>query len=410
MDTNSLTIVKIPSSVPRMFLYLSKLVLKNVRGFQDAVLDFGTAKSPRMWTVVIGNNGSGKSTLLRAIAIGLSDEKTASALLLKLPGEFIRRNKKGQPETEATIELTFTTAGKESSQYKLCTTIKRDERSGETVVRKNWLDAPDPAWKGVFACGYGVNRGTRGVATRDSYALLEGLQSLFDDEVSLLDPESVLRDLKLHEYEQSGAKSGARKSAFVQAKDLLSKLWDMKSGLKLDVTSQSVKVHGPWGGGGMPFHALGDGYRGSAGVVLDLLGNAFKAGRWGESQEIRAIVLIDEVEEHLHPRWQKTIIPGLRKAFPDVQFIATTHSPLSLVNLEESEIVGTMLHNGIAEIDPNPKPSLEGKTANEVLAEWFGVTSTLDEKSEKLLEQYRKAVEQGNQQEASKIRERREKA
>lgn len=392
-----------------MSLYLSKLVLKNVRGFQDAVLDFGTAKSPRMWNVIIGNNGAGKSTLLRAIAIGLCDEKTASALLLKLPGEFIRRNKKGMQENEAKIELTFSSEAK--SQYKLRTTIKRDE-SGEIVVRKDWSDSPGPAWKEVFVCGYGVNRGTRGSATRDSYALLESLESLFDDRVSLLDPEAVLLALKLYSFEQEAKTKEqkrkvirARKDPFSQAKDWLWKLWDMNPNHPLEVTSQYVKVHGPWGGGGMPFHALGDGYRGSAGVVLDLLGNAFKADRWGENPELRAIVLIDEVEEHLHPRWQKAIIPRMRKAFPNVQFIVTTHSPLTLVNLEEGEVIGTMLHNGIAEIDPNPKPSPEGKTANEILSEWFGVTSSLDDKSEKLLQDYAKAVQRGDTAEADKLRE-----
>lgn len=358
-----------------------------------------------MWTAIIGNNGSGKSTLLRALAIGLSDEKTASALLLKLPGEFIRRNKRGLPETEATIELSFASAGGKGKQYQLRTTIKQDEKSGEVVVRKDWSGSPAPAWQGIFACGYGVNRGTRGIATRDSYTLLDSLQSLFDDRFSLLDSESVLRDLKLDEYEQNKTSHKSNKTAFVQAKDWLWKLWDMNSNHKLEVTSQHVKVHGPWGGNGMPFHALGDGYRGSAGVVLDLLGNAFKAGRWGKTEELRAIVLIDEIEEHLHPRWQKTIIPRLRKAFPEVQFIVTTHAPLTLVNMEQNEIVGTMLHNGVAEIDPHPKSSPEGKTANEVLAEWFGVSSTLDEKSEKLLDQYRKAVEQGDRGGADKIRE-----
>ena len=50
------------------------------------------------------------------------------------------------------------------------------------------------------------------------------------------------------------------------------------------------------------------------------------------------MVLLDEIEVHLHPRWQIGIVEALRHAFPRVRFIASTHSPLCLHGLEREEI------------------------------------------------------------------------
>lgn len=172
--------------------------------------------------------------------------------------------------------------------------------------------------------------------------------------------------------------------AFSDAKRVLWRLWDMNPNHQLEVTARGVIVHGPWGG--MPFHALGDGYRGTAGWVLDLIGYALKATRWEDAKQLSGIVFIDEVDEHLHPRWQKTIIPTLKKLLPQIQFIATTHSPLTLVNTAPGEVVATVLRNAVATIDPMPLPATQGKSVNELLVgEWFGLTSALDKRSEDLL-------------------------
>jgi predicted ATP-binding protein involved in virulence len=165
----------------------------------------------------------------------------------------------------------------------------------------------------------------------------------------------------------------------------------------MEITAERVIIHGPWGG--MPFHALGDGYRGTGSWLLDLLGNNLKAGRWAQEPKLAGIVLLDEMDEHLHPRWQKSLVPTLRRLLPNVQFIATTHSPLAIVNARENELYATQLHNAVAELVPNPLPAPDGRSANEILlGEWFGLESTLDSRSEKLLAQYRKAFQSGDRE------------
>nr|WP_255562948.1 AAA family ATPase [Herbaspirillum sp. ASV7] len=128
------------------------------------------------------------------------------------------------------------------------------------------------------------------------------------------------------------------------------------------------------------------------------MGNCIKAGRWDVKQRLSGIVLLDEMDEHLHPKWQKTLVPTLRRLLPNIQFVTTTHSPLAIVNTRPGEIFATRLKNAVAELVPDALPSPDGRGANELLlGEWFGLASTVDSSSEKLLQRYRKAFKEGDQ-------------
>lgn len=80
--------------------------------------------------------------------------------------------------------------------------------------------------------------------------------------------------------------------------------------------------------GRVPIEALSDGFRSIFAIVSDLLLRlSLATSDQTKILEGEAVCLIDEIDAHLHPRWQETVIPGLRAMFPNVQFIATTHSP-----------------------------------------------------------------------------------
>ena len=59
------------------------------------------------------------------------------------------------------------------------------------------------------------------------------------------------------------------------------------------------------------------------------MGNSILAGRFSEKSESGGILIIDELEQHLHPRWQRLIVQRLRQQFPNTQFFSTTHTPLT---------------------------------------------------------------------------------
>ena len=95
----------------------------------------------------------------------------------------------------------------------------------------------------------------------------------------------------------------------------------------------------------MPVEILSDGVRNAISMVADLAFRAYKLNPHlgaNAALETPGVALIDEVDMFLHPSWQQTIIASLRKAFPKVQFIVTTHSPqvLSTVNRECIRLLG----------------------------------------------------------------------
>jgi predicted ATP-binding protein involved in virulence len=85
---------------------------------------------------------------------------------------------------------------------------------------------------------------------------------------------------------------------------------------------------------------LSDGERGTLALVLDLTRRLAQAnpGMTDPAAEAEAVVLIDEVDLHLHPKWQRQIVRNLTAAFPCCQFIATTHSPQVIGEVEHDRI------------------------------------------------------------------------
>lgn len=90
------------------------------------------------------------------------------------------------------------------------------------------------------------------------------------------------------------------------------------------------------------FHQLSDGFRSTIGLVADLAYRCIQLNpHLGENavKETPGVVLIDEIDMHLHPNWQKRIVGDLKRIFPKVQFIATTHSPFVVQSLEADELI-----------------------------------------------------------------------
>lgn len=101
-----------------------------------------------------------------------------------------------------------------------------------------------------------------------------------------------------------------------------------------------------------------------------------------------ALVLIDELDAHMHPRWQQVLVYRLKKAFPNVQFIACTHSPLISAGLAKDEVDRFTIRNGkIVKVDFEPDMTL-GRTDQILTGELFGLKTTFDPATQELIEKY----------------------
>jgi predicted ATP-binding protein involved in virulence len=124
--------------------------------------------------------------------------------------------------------------------------------------------------------------------------------------------------------------------------------------------------------GRLPVSMLSDGIRNAVAIAGDLAHRCVRLNRhWGSKAPSRTpgIVLIDEIDLHLHPEWQQTIIRSLRAAFPRIQFIVTTHSPQVLSTVDKRCI--RVLHaDGTV---TTPQQQTKGVESPKILATVMGV-------------------------------------
>lgn len=142
------------------------------------------------------------------------------------------------------------------------------------------------------------------------------------------------------------------------------------------------------GGGALPFGQLSDGQRSLVGFVLSLAIRAFQLNpQLGPDAPTQTpgLVLIDEIDLHLHPTWQRDILSGLQRAFPHMSFIVTTHSPIVLTEVAASSIVDLdQLTSSTTSHAESLKVSTLGKQAGWVLDHVMGAENRSAEITEKL--------------------------
>jgi predicted ATP-binding protein involved in virulence len=115
----------------------------------------------------------------------------------------------------------------------------------------------------------------------------------------------------------------------------------------------------------LPYSHLSDGYRSIIALAAEIAYRAIKLNpQFGANavKKTKGIVLIDEIDMHLHPKWQGRIVGDLKRVFPNIQFIATIHSPFIVQSLKANEII-----NLDGEISDDPiKKSIEEITEDEM--------------------------------------------
>jgi predicted ATP-binding protein involved in virulence len=128
----------------------------------------------------------------------------------------------------------------------------------------------------------------------------------------------------------------------------------------------------------MPFPALSDGYRAYLGWVSDLLYHVVTTCPPGlKLVENRGIVMVDEIDLHLHPKWQMTVLPILAKGLPKLQFLITSHSPLLVGSLEWMNIIVMEPGKRESSVPRRVETAVHGLDADQVLlTDLFGMEST----------------------------------
>ncbi len=364
-------------------LNILKIEIYNIKCFKHCVVNLTQQQEHGSWLMLLGDNAIGKSTLLKSLVLGLCNESDAAALIkiAESSGEFI---KKGEKEGRIIIHL------REKSQFKrkkytITTTIYKVAEDAPEIVRQKTQPAENFPWADIFVCGYGAYRSKQADTSYEQYKAIDAVKSLFDHQTSLQNPELIsLRYLRQNPQIHS----------ILEEKLLNILMLDLQTHA-IHFTTRGLEIDGPWGR--MPLHNLSDGYRSTTIWVLDFIGWLLHAERLLGNPDIGGILIIDEIEQHLHPRWQRHIVQRLRQQFPKTQIIASTHTPLvaaGIADVDQSMLL-KLERNEENEISLKviDKEQVAGKRADQVLtSDAFGLYTTRNERSHDDVDRYTKLL------------------
>lgn len=334
--------------------YITSIEIHNFRVIEDLVLKFPVALqgASKSWMVLLGENGVGKSSILKAVTLALQNRDYFANTKLDA-SKFLRI---GSESGFVKVHLTDY-----SEPFHLHFNKKRFTKLDDNQIQTCFF-------------GYG---GTRLLPqSNHKPATTKGLiraENLFDPFLPLINAKSWMLSLKGRRFGYSA----------LALKDLLVR----ENKDRLFRRNGEIKLRLADFGDSIPLEGLSDGYQSIIALTADILKVMLET--WPTADKAQGIVLIDEIDVHLHPRWKVEIVSRLRRTFPRVQFIITTHDPLCLMGTQPGEV--HVLHRDAdqdrviaTQFDVPP-----GTTADRVLTGfWFGLPSTMDSGTLGMLQEY----------------------
>jgi predicted ATP-binding protein involved in virulence len=362
-------------------MYIQKAEITNIKSIEHFEIEF---PNPAGWHVLIGDNGSGKSTIVRSMALALVGREADG--LRENWKEWIRKDAIHSPitvnlirdkrfdiveingyqksainhidETKVNVDILIT---KERKKFYLDgREINTTEPLSEVYFYEN-QSSPDKTeekshWlvhkiDGFFSVAFGPYRRFEGgssewdeVYNNSSLTDLAAHLSIFDESVALTEPIKWLKDLNYKTLE----KNKESEYTLENLKKLINSEDFLPHNSKLEKISSDGVFFKDGNGTEILVNQMSDGYRSILSLTFELIRQlvrvygselVFKNIEKGEMFiDLPGVVLIDEIDAHLHPSWQTRIGQWFLKYFPNLQFIVTTHSPLVCRAAEKGSI------------------------------------------------------------------------
>ena len=338
---------------------LDKLSLQNFNCFKERVLDL----APR-FNLIVGDNATGKTTLLNGMAVGVG------ALFLGFPSPAVARS---IDREEARLEFfhqgdAFTA----EPQFPVQVTCQ-GEVDGKVLFWQRELNSKDgrttrqDAFMIQMVANELLGRVKSGVEVTLPVLSFYGTGRLWvqkrQREIKTLKPDSrfmgyldclepasdVKRLLEWFKTQEiSAIQEGQPNNTLEACRRAILSCVPEATKVFFDIKRDQLTIELP--GRSLPFSYLSDGFRSMLAMVADIAVRCATLNPHLQdkaAEETPGVVLIDEVDLHLHPKWQRRVIGDLLRAFPKIQFVGTTHSPfviqslppgdgMKLINLDDS--------------------------------------------------------------------------
>jgi predicted ATP-binding protein involved in virulence len=253
---------------------------------------------------------------------------------------------------------------------------------------------------GLIIYGYGTSRkmGSTSLSENENQ---DNTESLFNDNVTLTNTEEwLLQTYFAEKLDKPNAKETLARIKEVLISGILPDVQDFRFDTTPDFKGfVEIKTDYGW----VKLRELGYGYQVTLAWIVDLAKKLFE--RYPQSKNPLhepAIVLIDEIDLHLHPEWQRKIIKFLSEQFPKTQFIATTHSPLIVQSAENINLVLLEKEDDHVVINQrNDIKTFKGWTIEEILEELMGLGErTASDDYLKFMRQFDEALDEDDYEKA----------
>jgi predicted ATP-binding protein involved in virulence len=386
---------------PNKGVYFSELYLDNVKCFKQPVtLKFTDDKTNnwKQWTIILGDNGLGKTTILQCLAaleinvnvkyhqhirsflssLRIKSKKSSFLIKARLSDDI----EDDQPTIKTSLDPLV------DNEY-LFIQSKGDEIIKEGTVR---LVTTNP--RNYYVFSYGATR-LMGDTSLSENLLDKSSETLFSSDAKLINAEEWLLQLDYAASKESDVKVYALNKREKVKKiliDILPDVTDIRFSVPTKENLKSaVEFYSSFGW--VKIGQLSLGYKTMIAWVIDLAARMF--ARYPESDNPLAepaIVLVDEIDLHLHPKWQRSIFEFLSDKFPLTQFIVTAHSPLIVQAApEDVNLVVLRKEGDHVIIDQNVENVREWRIDQILASDLFGIDSSRNPEIGEWLEE-RKAL------------------
>lgn len=416
--------------------YFLSLELENVLCFKTPQkLNLSDANGfPAQWTVILGDNGVGKTTLLRCLAEmeprplpssknAVSDslprlffpeennvaERTFQAYTASFVAKFAYgsvlssskqpldnkslKNSNGNQELNGNKELN----GNEDSCF-----AKSAAKFEDSTFQDGYFRIVGPICEtlgeikllGLKCYAYGANR-RMGETSLSEALSADSCASLFSDDAALINSEEWLLRADYAVARSAPNNTARLEERFHLIQDTLKHLLPDVSDIRIALADDGnplpvaeFRTSYGW----VPLKRLSLGYKTVIAWTVDLAARLID--RYPQSKDPLAepaVVLVDEIDLHLHPKWQRTIMSFLTQRFPNTQFIVTAHSPLVVQAAGNANIVLLRREGDHVVIDNDPE-IIDNWRVEQILASVFELPSPHSPDIEPLIERRRKLL------------------